>query len=48
MTEIQISANDKRSYRFITLPNKLQATLVHDPDTEKSAACVDVRGTFLQ
>jgi insulysin len=42
-TSIQIAANDKRLYRFITLPNKLQATLIHDPDTEKSAACVDVR-----
>ena len=43
MSQIQISANDKRSYRHIILPNKLQATLIHDPDTEKSAACVDVR-----
>jgi hypothetical protein len=29
------SAQDKREYRVITLPNKLQAVLVHDPETDK-------------
>lgn len=40
--EIIVSAIDKREYRHITLPNKLQALLVHDPKTEKSSACCDV------
>lgn len=37
-----MSAIDKREYRHITLPNKLEALLVHDPKTEKSSACCDV------
>lgn len=46
--DIQVSFNDKRSYRHITLPNDLQAILINDPDTEKSAACCDVRvGSLL-
>lgn len=40
--EIVISATDKRHYRHITLPNKLQCLLVSDPETEKSSACCDV------
>ena len=45
---IQLSENDKCSYRHVTLANNLQAMLVHDPDTEKSAACCDVRvGSLL-
>lgn len=36
------SENDARQYRFITLENKLQAVIVSDPETEKSAACCDV------
>jgi len=41
--DIQLSFNDKRTYRYITLPNELSAILINDPDTEKSAACCDVR-----
>jgi len=40
---IQVSVNDKRSYRHLVLPNKLEVTLIHDPDTEKSSACLDVK-----
>ena len=39
---IEVSAIDKREYRHVTLPNKLQCLLVHDPKTEKSSACCDV------
>jgi secreted Zn-dependent insulinase-like peptidase len=35
---IEISHNDKRLYRHITLPNQLEAVLIHDPTTEKSSA----------
>ncbi|KXS20116.1 hypothetical protein M427DRAFT_52375 [Gonapodya prolifera JEL478] len=34
---------DDRRYRLITLPNKLQALLVHDENTDKAAAAIDVR-----
>jgi insulysin len=37
------SQNDKRTYRNIVLPNRLQCLLVSDPDTEKSSACCDVQ-----
>ena len=40
---IEKSFNDKRSYRVIKLSNELQATLVSDPDTEKSSAACDVK-----
>ena len=33
---------DNRTYRVIELPNKLQALLIHDPDTDKAAAAMDV------
>ncbi|PLW56401.1 hypothetical protein PCANC_03414 [Puccinia coronata f. sp. avenae] len=36
------SASDTRSYRIIRLTNKLQAILVHDPQTDKAAAAMDV------
>ena len=41
--ELQKSHNDKREYRYLTLPNRLSVVLVHDKDTEKSSACVDVK-----
>jgi insulysin len=41
--KIEISLNDKRSYRHLTLGNRLEVVLVHDDETEKSSACVDVR-----
>jgi hypothetical protein len=38
---------DNRSYRVIQLPNKLEALLVHDPDTDKASAALDVHvGNF--
>lgn len=38
---------DNRTYRVIRLPNKLEALLIHDPDTDKSAAAMDVNvGSF--
>ena len=45
--EVRKSPNDTRSYRYLTLPNKLRVLLVSDPDTEKSAAALAVyRGSF--
>ncbi|CAB4256161.1 similar to Saccharomyces cerevisiae YLR389C STE23 Metalloprotease involved, with homolog Axl1p, in N-terminal processing of pro-a-factor to the mature form [Maudiozyma barnettii] len=38
---------DDRQYRFIQLPNNLQALLIHDPTTDKAAAALDVNiGAF--
>ncbi|KAI9841127.1 MAG: Insulinase (Peptidase M16) [Sclerophora amabilis] len=38
---------DDRSYRVIRLPNKLEALLVHDPNTDKASAALDVNvGNF--
>lgn len=38
---------DDRSYRVIRLPNQLEALLVHDPDTDKAGAAMDVNvGNF--
>ncbi|KAL4914462.1 Metalloenzyme, LuxS/M16 peptidase-like protein [Aspergillus aurantiobrunneus] len=38
---------DERSYRVIQLPNKLEALLVHDAETDKAAAAMDVNvGSF--
>lgn len=38
---------DDRSYRVIRLSNKLEALLVHDPDTDKASASVNVNvGSF--
>ncbi|KAK2735024.1 Insulinase (Peptidase M16) [Myotisia sp. PD_48] len=40
-------AVDNRDYRVIRLPNKLEALLVHDPDTDKASASVNVKvGNF--
>ena len=33
---------DDRSYRVIQLPNQLEALLIHDPDTDKASAAMDV------
>lgn len=33
---------DKRSYRYVELPNKLEALLVHDAETDKSSASMNV------
>ncbi|RMZ82427.1 hypothetical protein DV737_g2137, partial [Chaetothyriales sp. CBS 132003] len=38
---------DDRSYRVIELPNKLEALLVHDPNTDKASASLNVNvGNF--
>ena len=39
---IEISLNDDRSYKLIRLPNEMEVLLVHDPNTDKSAAALDV------
>jgi insulysin len=39
--------SDNRSYRVIQLPNQLEILLIHDPDTDKAAAAIDVNvGSF--
>ncbi|KAK9447853.1 Metalloenzyme, LuxS/M16 peptidase-like protein [Limtongia smithiae] len=38
---------DNRSYRVVRLANDLEALLIHDPDTDKASAALDVRvGAF--
>lgn len=38
---------DDRSYRVIKLPNQLEALLIHDPETDKASAAMDVNvGSF--
>ncbi|KAF4660156.1 hypothetical protein FOZ61_004217 [Perkinsus olseni] len=41
--DIQKPDTDYRQYRAITLPNKMQALLIHDPKTERAAACLAVK-----
>ena len=44
---LETPALDDRSYRVIRLPNKLEALLVHDADTDKASAALDVNvGNF--
>lgn len=40
-------ACDKLSYRALQLPNKLRVLLIHDPDTDKAAAALDVSGLCI-
>ncbi|MCJ1246816.1 Insulinase (Peptidase M16) [Trapelia coarctata] len=45
--ELEAPLLDVRSYRVIRLPNKLEALLVHDPETDKASASVNVKvGSF--
>ena len=45
--KLETSSLDDRSYRVIRLLNKLEALLVHDPDTDKASASVNVNvGSF--
>lgn len=38
---------DDRSYRVVKLPNQLEVLLVHDADTDKASAAMDVNvGNF--
>ncbi len=44
---LEAPALDDRSYRVVRLPNQLEALLVHDPDTDKASAAVNVNvGSF--
>jgi len=42
MTDIVKSPQDERQYKNITLDNHLQVILIHDAETDKSAAAMDV------
>jgi len=45
--KLEAPALDDRTYRVVRLPNKLEALLVHDPDTDKASASVNVNvGSF--
>ena len=45
--KLEAPALDNRSYRVIRLNNKLEVLLVHDPDTDKAGAAVNVNvGSF--
>lgn len=39
---IEQSDNDDRSYKLIRLSNELEALLIHDANTDKSSASLDV------
>ena len=39
---VEISASDDRTYRHLTLPNRLQVLLISDPTADKAAAAMDV------
>jgi hypothetical protein len=41
-SELEKPSLDDRAYRVIQLPNKLEALLVHDADTDKASAAMDV------
>ncbi|KAK9468790.1 Metalloenzyme, LuxS/M16 peptidase-like protein [Lipomyces arxii] len=46
-SELERPELDNRSYKVIKLHNDLEALLIHDPDTDKSSAALDVRvGAF--
>jgi insulysin len=45
--QLEKPALDDREYRVIRLPNQLEALLVHDPDTDKASASMNVNvGNF--
>ncbi len=45
--ELEKPELDDRSYRVIELPNKLEALVVHDPQTDKASASLNVNvGNF--
>ncbi|KAI1338019.1 hypothetical protein F5Y15DRAFT_407897 [Xylariaceae sp. FL0016] len=45
--QLEIPSLDDRKYRVIQLPNQLEALLVHDPETDKASAALDVNvGAF--
>ncbi|KAK3110135.1 metalloprotease, partial [Teratosphaeriaceae sp. CCFEE 6253] len=45
--ELEKPLLDNRSYRVVKLANELEALLIHDPDTDKASAAMDVNvGSF--
>ena len=42
MVDLIKSESDKRSYKLLSLGNGIRAILISDPDTDKSAASLDV------
>jgi insulysin len=45
--DLEKPETDDRSYRVIELSNKLEALLVHDPNTDKASAALSVNvGNF--
>ena len=42
MPELITSPSDDREYRLLQLPNELMAILISDPDTDTSAASLNV------
>lgn len=45
--QLEIPSLDDRTYRVIRLPNQLEVLLVHDPETDKASAALDVNvGNF--
>lgn len=45
--DLEKPQTDDRSYRVIELSNKLEALLVHDPNTDKASAALNVNvGNF--
>ncbi|KAI1157310.1 Metalloenzyme, LuxS/M16 peptidase-like protein [Nemania serpens] len=45
--QLETSSLDDRQYRIIWLPNRLEVLLVHDPETDKASAALDVNvGSF--
>lgn len=45
--QLETPSLDDRTYRVIRLPNQLEALLVHDADTDKASAALDVNvGNF--
>lgn len=46
-TDLEKPLLDDRAYKVIQLPNKLEALLIHDPDTDKASAALDVNAGSL-
>ncbi|XXH05044.1 hypothetical protein Hte_011468 [Hypoxylon texense] len=45
--DLEVPSIDDRKYRVVRLPNRLEALLVHDPETDKASAALDVNvGNF--
>ena len=42
--EIIKSKSDKRTYKYITLPNLIDCILIQDDEADKSSAALDVSG----